>query len=166
MRFGEDKLQFQRAKGKLSMPLCENAFDRMRANFERIAHGDKPSGCVIGTLTKEQLDALNRMRAAHQPPLPPVKSEVLFYGRHLYRSRVVRDGYTVEDVLDQIASAMDEASVLAQNPRMTVLQNPHGRADRYGNIVRDLAVLECTAHHPRPELFSVMPKGDKNKPET
>jgi hypothetical protein len=32
-------------------------------------------------------------------------------------------------------------------------------------VVKDLAVLECTAHHPRPELFSVMPKGDKNKPK-
>jgi hypothetical protein len=60
---------------------------------------------------------------------------------------------------------MDAASVLAPNPRMTVLQNPRGRADRYGNVVKDLAVLECTAHHPRPELFSVMPKGDKNKPK-
>jgi hypothetical protein len=148
------------------MPLYANAFDRMRANFERIAHGGKPSGVVIGTLTTEQLDALNRMRAAHKPPLPPVKSEVLFYGLHLYRSRVVRDGYTIEDVLDQIASAMDAASVLSPNPRMTVLQNPLGRADRYGNTVRDMAVLECTAHHPRPELFSVMPKGDKHKPKT
>ena len=89
------------------MPLYENAFDLMRANFERIARGDKPPGIVIGTLTVEQLDAFNGMRAAHQPPLPPVTAEVLFYGRHLYRSRVVRDGYTVEDVLDQIASAMD-----------------------------------------------------------
>ncbi len=148
------------------MPLCESAFSRIRANFERIAQGSKPSGVVIGTLTAEQLDALNRMRAAHLPPLPPVTGEVLFYGRHLYQSRVVRDGYTVEDVLEQIASAMDAASVLAQNPRMTVFQNPRSRADRYGNAVRDLAVLECTARHPRPELFSVMPKGDRNKPKT
>jgi hypothetical protein len=147
------------------MPLCENAFDRMRANFDRIAQGGKPQGVVVGTLTAEQLNAVNRLRAAHQPPQPPVTGEVLFYGRHLYRSRVLRDGYTIEDVLDQIASAMDAASVLAPNPRMTVLQNPRGRVDRYGNVVRDLAVLECTARHPRPELFSVMPKGDKNKPK-
>jgi len=113
------------------MPLYENAFGRMRANFERIARGDKPSGVVIGTLTTEQLDALNRMRAAHKAPLPPVKSEVLFYGLHLYRSRVVRDGYTIEDVLDQIASAMDADSELAAHPGMTVLQNPQGRTDRY-----------------------------------
>jgi hypothetical protein len=147
------------------MPLYGNAFDLTRANFERIAQGDKPQGVVIGTLTAEQLDAVNRLRAAHRPPMPPVTGEVLFYGRHLYRSRVLGDGYTVEDVLDQIASAMDAASVLAPNPRMTVLQNPRGRADRYGNVVKDLAVLECTARHPRPELFSVMPKGDKKKPK-
>ena len=148
------------------MPLYENAFNQMRANFERIARGEKPQGVVIGTLTAEQLEAINRSRAAHQPPLPQVTGEVLFYGRHLYRSRVVRDGYTVEDVLDQIASAMDAASVLIPHPQSTVLQNPRGRADRYGNVVRDLAVLECTARHPRPELFSVMPKGDKIKPKT
>jgi hypothetical protein len=148
------------------MPLYENAFDLMRSNFERIAQGGKPQGVVIGTLTAEQLKAVNRMRTSHRPPLPPVTGEVLFFGRHLYRSRVVRDGYTVEDILDQIASAMDAASELATHPGMTVLQNPNGRADRYGNVVRDLAVLECTAHHPRPELFSVMPKGDRNKPKT
>jgi hypothetical protein len=150
----------------LQMPLSTNAFELIRSNFERIAQGYKPTGVVIGTLTAPQLDALNKMRAAHQPPLPPVTGEVIFYGLHLYRSRVVRDGYTVEDVLDQIASAMGAAAILTPNPRMTVLQNPHYRADRYGNTVRDLAVLECTAHHPRPELFSVMPKGDKNRPKT
>jgi hypothetical protein len=94
-----------------------------------------------------------------------VTGEILFYGRHIYESRVLRDGYSVEELLDQIASAMDAASDVAQHPGMTVLQNLHGRADRYGNLVKDLAVLECSAHHPRPELFSVMPKGDKNKPD-
>jgi hypothetical protein len=148
------------------MPLYENAIDLMRSNFERIAQGRKPQGVVIGTLTTVQLNAVNQSRTSHRPPLPPVTGEVLFYGLHLYRSRVVRDGYTVEDILDQIASAMDADSELAARPGMTVLQNPCGRADRYGNVVRDLAVLECTSHHPRPELFSVMPKGDKNKPKT
>jgi hypothetical protein len=138
----------------------------MRASFERIAQGDKPFGVVIGTLTAEQLEAINQIRARHNPSLPPVTGEVLFYGRHLYKSRVIRDGHTVEDVLDQIASAMDAASQVGPHPEMTVLQNPHGRADRYGNVVKDLAVLECTARHPRPELFSVMPKGDRRKPRT
>jgi hypothetical protein len=148
------------------MPLYENAFDLMRANFDRIAQGRKPQGVIIGTLTTEQLKSVNQLRASHKPPLPPVRGEVLFYGRHLYRSRVMSDGYTIEDVLDQVASAMEAASVAAPHSRVTVLQNPYGRTDRYGNVVRDLAVLECTARHPRPELFSVMPKGDKNKLKT
>jgi hypothetical protein len=147
------------------MPLYQNAVDLIRANFEEIAKGNKPKGVAIGRLTDKQLEEINRARVARVPPLPPVVAEVIFYGRHVYKSRVVRDGYTVEDVIDQIASAMDAAASFVHNPTMTILQNRTGRADRYGNIVRDLAVLECTARHPRPELFSVMPKGDMNKPQ-
>ena len=47
---------------------------------------------------------------------------------------------------------------------MTVMQNRCPRQDRYGNCtIRDLAVFECTARHPRPELYSVIPKGDLQK---
>jgi hypothetical protein len=147
------------------MPLYQNAIDLIRANFKEIGSGNKPKGVAIGELTNEQLENINMVRAAQVPPLPPMVAEVIFYGRHLYRSRVVRDCYTVEDVIDQIVSAMDSVAVFVQNPRMTNLQNQTGRADRYGNIVKDLAVFECTARHPRPELFSVMPKGDATKPK-
>jgi len=147
------------------MPLYQNAVDLIRANFEEIAKGNKPKAVAIGKLTDKQLEEINRVRVAHVPPLPPLVAEVIFYGRHVYRSRVVRDGYTVEDVIDQIVSAMDAAASFVHNPAMTILQNRTGRADRYGNIVWDLAVLECTARHPRPELFSVMPKGDVHKPK-
>jgi hypothetical protein len=148
------------------MPLYRNAVDLIRANFEEISKGAKPRGVAIGSLTDQQLEEINRARAAHVPPLPPVSGEVLFYGRHLYKSRVVRDGYSVEDVIDQIASAMDAVAVFVHHPINTILQNRSGRADRYGNMVKDLAVFECSARHPRPELFSVMPKGDMNKPAT
>jgi hypothetical protein len=147
------------------MPLYWNAADLIRANFEEIARGNKPKGAEIGRLTGKQLADINQLRAAHVPPLPPMVAEVIFYGRHMYASRVVRDGYTVDDVVDQIVSAMGSAAVFAHNPKMTILQNRTGRADRYGNIVRDLAVLECTVRHPRPELFSVMPKGDAIRPK-
>ena len=147
------------------MPLYQNAVDLIRANFEEIAKGKRPKGVAIGKLTDKQLEEINRARSAHVTPLPPVVAEVIFYGRHVYKSRFVRDGYTVEDVIDQIASAMDAAAGFVHNPAMTILQNRTGRTDRYGNVVRDLAVLECTARHPRPELFSVMPKGDVNKPK-
>jgi hypothetical protein len=48
------------------MPLYENAFDLIRANFARIVQGVKLLGVIIGTLTAEQLNALNRVRAAHR----------------------------------------------------------------------------------------------------
>ncbi|MGA2886809.1 MAG: hypothetical protein ABSE51_02080 [Terracidiphilus sp.] len=147
------------------MPLYQNAANLIRANFEEIAKGNKPRGVAIGRLTAEQLNPINQVRAGQTPPLPPVIDEVIFYGRHLYKSRIVRDGYAVEDVVDQIVSAMDTASVFVHNTKMTVLQNQSDRADRYGNMVKDLAVFECTARHPRPELFSVMPKGDAIKPK-
>jgi hypothetical protein len=47
----------------------------------------------------------------------------------------------------------------------TILENPYPRADRYGNTVKDRAILECSARHPKPELFSVIPKGDRIKPQ-
>jgi hypothetical protein len=147
------------------MPLYLNAVDLIRDNFKEIECGNKPKGVAIGELTGEQLEKINMVRAAHLPPLPPIVAEVIFYGKHMYRSRVSRDGYTVEDVIDQIVSAMDSGSVFVHNPTMTILQNQTGRSDRYGNVVRDLAVFECTARHPRPELFSVMPKGDAIKPK-
>jgi hydroxymethylpyrimidine/phosphomethylpyrimidine kinase len=146
------------------MPLYGNALDLIRANLEEISKGIKPQGVAIGFLTERQLKEINQARVARVPPLPPVVGEVLFYGRHMHKSRVVRDGYTVEDVIDQIVSAMDAAAEFVHTPNMTTVQNLTGRPDRYGNIVKDLAVFECSARHPRPELFSVMPKGDANKP--
>ena len=86
-------------------------------------------------------------------------------GQHIYNSRIVGDGYTIEDVPDQIASAMAADAVVLDTSPMTGLESPAPRTDRYGNQVRDRLVLECTARHPRPELFSVIPKGDRNKPK-
>jgi hypothetical protein len=91
----------------------------------------------------------------------------LFLGRHICEGRILRDGYTIDDVVDQIASGMDAAATLLHKPpSMTMLENPNLRADRYGNLVRDRIVLECSARHPKAELFTVVPKGDLKKPTT
>jgi hypothetical protein len=76
-----------------------------------------------------------------------------------------RDGYIIDDVIDQIASGMESAAVALKTPTMTAMENPAPRADRYGNSVRDRIVFECSAQHPRPELYSVVPKGDRIKPK-
>jgi hypothetical protein len=77
----------------------------------------------------------------------------------------VGDGYTVDDVIDQIAGGVDAAALVLNTSRMTGMENPSPRADRYGNLVRDRVIFECSVRHPRPELFSVIPKGDWIKPK-
>ncbi|MGO9127961.1 MAG: hypothetical protein ACLP6G_24110 [Terriglobales bacterium] len=76
----------------------------------------------------------------------------------------MRDGYTIEDVIQQITSAMDEKAVVQVSSKMTLLKNETAREDGYGNWVTDKAIFECTSRHPRPELFSVIPAGDKTRP--
>lgn len=144
------------------MPVYPNGPAYIRANLERIAARRKVRIVPIGRLTDEQLDAINTRRLALG--LGPIEQEIVFVGAHVYRSRIERDGYTLDDVVDQIAHAIEDAAVIVDSPYMTVIENPSLRADRYGNLVRDRAVLECSTRHPRPELYSVMPKGDVNKP--
>jgi hypothetical protein len=146
------------------MPLFANAAALIRTNFERIRGGDRAPLISIGALTQEQLDALNRRRRAQD--LAPMTAEVVFIGRHIYESRVVRDGYSIDEVIEQISSAMDSRATVLETTKMTAMENPQARNDRYGNEVKDRAIFECSARHPRPELFSVVPKGDFVKPKT
>ncbi|WP_199189387.1 hypothetical protein [Trinickia dabaoshanensis] len=66
--------------------------------------------------------------------------------------------------MGQIASALAADAVVMPNAKMTALESVTRREDRYGNVVRDRAVLELTQRKPRAELYSVIPKGDANKP--
>lgn len=96
--------------------------------------------------------------------LPDLASATLVYiGRHHYRSRR-RDGYLIADMVDQLVSGLAASSRVLLSARMTALQNPVARTDRYGNIVHDRAVLELTAHRPDIEVFSAMPKGRPRRP--
>ena len=146
------------------MPLCSDARALIRSNLEQFQPSVKARvrGVVIGALTDIQLNAINESRKAKG--LTPVTAEVIFFGWHVYKSRVIRDGYRIEDVVDQIESAMSSDSVVLDPEHMTALENPTARLDAYGNMVKDRAIFECTMHHPRPELFTVMPKGDTIKP--
>jgi hypothetical protein len=145
------------------MPLRAEAAALIRANLEQIEAGHKAPLVEIGALTQEQLADINKHRAAQG--LAPVIAEVVFIGKHIYQSRIAKDGYTIEDVIDQISNAMHSDSLVLDTGKMTAMENPDPRADRYGNKVRDRVVFECTARHPRPELFSVIPRGDLIKPQ-
>jgi len=146
-----------------NMTLCTEAAALIRVNLEQIEAGRKAKLVEIGALTDKQLADINQHRAAKG--LIPVNAEVVFIGRHIYQSRIAKDGYTIDDVIDQILNAMHSDSLVLDTSKMTAVENPNLRADRYGNKVRDRAVFECTARHPRPELFSVIPRGDLIKPQ-
>jgi len=145
------------------MPLNPNAADLIRANLEALKNGQRVKAVIIGTLAPVQLAVLNDYRTV-ELDLPPSVEEIIFIGSHIYQRRIVDDGYTVEDVVDQVISAMDAQSVVVTGMRLTTIQNHTPRADRYGNQIRDMAALVCTSKHPRPELYDLYPKGDFNKP--
>lgn len=144
------------------MPLYPNARDVIRTNLGRIRNKNKVHIVPIGTLTVVQLTTINANRLKRG--LCPIDKEVVFVGGHIYKSRIIGDGYTIEDVIDQISSAMDCTAIVLDGTPMTTTENPNPRPDCYGNLVKDRAVFECSTRHPRPELFSVIPKGDNIKP--
>ncbi|RLK29119.1 hypothetical protein C7417_5496 [Cupriavidus plantarum] len=78
----------------------------------------------------------------------------------MHQSRVVRDGYTIEDVIVQMRTALDTSAVVQASSKMTTVRSVVPREDGYGNTVQDMAILELTSRKPRAELYSVIPKGD------
>lgn len=85
------------------MPLSDGALALIRANLEAVQKGNRARPVVIGSLTDPQLAAINDERRARG--YPTIVAEVVFMGCHVYASRIERDGYTIDDVLDQIATA-------------------------------------------------------------
>lgn len=144
------------------VPLDLDAEMSIAENLRRLSLGERAPMIVIGRFTEVQFVGLNNQRA--QVGLHLLENnEILFIGRHLYESRS-RDGYTINDMIAQIVSAMDAASEPFTSEIVTFTQNVNARSDGYGNLVHDRAVFEMTKKKPKAELYSVMPKGDQNKP--
>lgn len=145
------------------MPLAIDAIDRIKYNLISISKGERVKTITIGTFTLQQFQSVNEVRI--ELDLHPLElNEILFMGRHLYKSRSA-DGYSVEDMIFQIESAVCDAAVVSMDKFMSCLQNPHPRTDGYGNLVYDRAVFEMTQRKPRAELYSVIPKGDTKRPK-
>lgn len=146
------------------MPLYENAEYLIRANLNEIAKGGRARVVEIGFFSDVQLVAINRQKQSDGLPL--LESNVIvFIGQHAYNSRVIRDGYTIDDVVIQITSALEETALVVASPRMTSVKSCKPRQDGYGNEVLDEAIFELVARKPRAELYSIVPKGDRNKPK-
>ena len=141
------------------MPLYPNIENEIRAHMSRIAEGERVKPIAVGRLTDDQHQAISRLRFS--VGLPGLDDpEILLLGRHIHQSRIVKDHYRLDDVLCQIRSSLAETSVVHGSSKMTVVKSTVPRADGYGSMVRDEAVLELLARKPKAELFSVIPKGD------
>jgi hypothetical protein len=141
-----------------TMPLYASGLKTIRQNLLRIQAGQKPLVKKVGFFTPEQLTEINAARAVHN--FPALRSEINFHGKHLYESRCLENGYTVDQILDQIQSAFSDASVIHFTPPSSLLRNPNKRADHDGILVNDEAVFECTGGFPYAYLYSVIPRGD------
>lgn len=133
------------------MPLRPGASEAIKKNLARLERGERASLIVIGSRLALGLHEL-------------AQNEIVFIGRHLYESRS-KDGYSIDDIVTQIESALATDAVADIEKFMSCTQNPNPRSDGYGNAVRDRAIFEMTAKKPRAELYSVIPKGDVKKPK-
>jgi hypothetical protein len=145
------------------LPLYEDAEAAIKRQLERLAANEKPPVIVIGCFTPAQFEAINVGRANLELHLLE-QNEILFLGRHVYASRT-KDGYDIDDIIAQIRSALSVEAVAEIRKHMSCMQCNQGRDDGHGNMVLDRAIFEMTAKRPKAELFSVIPKGDKNKPK-
>jgi len=124
--------------------------------LERAARPRQPI-VRIGELSAAQLAQINQQRQEEE--LPPVVAEVLFDGRHMYESRCIEDGYTIDDVIEMVLNAFNDQARVAPG-WSTVLISSTTRVNRAGKTIRDEAVFECHGRLPHPELRSVIPRGD------
>jgi hypothetical protein len=140
------------------MPLYADGLRKIRRNLFQIQDGVRLKVQKVGFFTAEQLTLINEARASIG--LSGLCPEIVFHGRHLYNSRCVEIGYTIDQVLEQIQSAFSDASVLDFSSPSTVIRNPNKRMDHDGIPVNDEVVFECTGRHPNADLYSAVPRGD------
>ena len=95
------------------MPLYENAKYLIRANLEECARGGRVRAVVIGHFTQAQYETINTYRES--VGLPKLESpEIVLIGSHLFRSRVTRDGYTIDEFARLDLSRMDFTEIYSE----------------------------------------------------
>jgi hypothetical protein len=134
-----------------------NARNLLRVNLQKIIAGKNAWYVLVGHLTPDQLAGVNAFLT--ERGFDPVDARIYFRGQHIYDSRIVKDGYSIDDVIEQIANGMDTISVPIQEEKMSAIRNQTERTDQYGSTVKDTIVFRCAGRR-SPELYSVIPKGD------
>jgi len=147
------------------MPLYADGLRKIRRNLLLVQSGQKPPVAKIGFFTTEQITRINQARVAMG--FPALRAEILFHGSHMFKSRCLKDPYTIDQVLEQIQSALSDDSVVDPARPSVVIRNPNKRVDHNGVMVNDEAIFECSGRAPFADLYSVVPEGDglKQKPK-
>jgi len=114
-------------------------------------------------LTKEQYDSLQKQRADINAVLAK-RNYFSLDANHIYDSRVIRDGYSIADVMKQIKSATSRKSTVEVDARrkQNNLVSPRKRDDGYGNMVQDRIGIDLRGQG---VYRTVIPKGDNIKPK-
>jgi hypothetical protein len=144
------------------VPLFADGIKKIRQCLELAAAGNRSPYVKIGAFTPDQLMAINALR--EEENLEPIEPVIVCDGKHLYNSRCVKDGYSIDDVVEQTELAFKLATDAERSGWSTVLRNPATRIDKEGNSIKDEIVFECHRRHPNASLFSVIPKGDGRGP--
>lgn len=144
------------------MPLFADGLNKIRKALNLVAKGERSPYVKIGAFTPDQLLAINALREEEE--LEPIEAIIVCDGKHLYGSRCVKDGYSIDEVVEQTELAFALATDAARSGWSTILRSPNTRIDKEGNHVRDEVVFECHRKHPNASLFSVIPRGDGRGP--
>lgn len=145
------------------MPFYHHQKEQLLKQIQDLIDGKRAPVIVIGTLTEAQHSAINRGRELLE--YPPLESpEVLYMGKHHVNSRHGKDGYTADDILQQIIHILEVEVDIPVTKRQTKMVSKTKRQDAYGNTIEDIGILELMSRKPKAELFSVIPKGDDIKP--
>lgn len=144
------------------MPLFADGLKKTRKALELAAANRWSPYQNIGFFTPDQLADMNAMR--QKIGQPPLEATIVCNGKHLYDSRCTKDGYSIDEVVEQVEIAFNRASEASNQGWSTVLRSTSDRFNEEGNAIRDELVFECSAKHPNASLFSVIPRGDGRGP--
>ena len=145
------------------MPVDPGRIDAICAHLERVKKGERVRPLDIGELTAGQFAAINQGRTEQGLPTL-ISAEIVYVGKHHFERRCRDDGYTILDMVAQLQSALAATSTVNVGPRRTLLHSVTPRHDGYGNVVLDECVLELLQYKPKAEAYSLIPKGDSNRP--
>lgn len=153
--FSKDLFNRYQRRSNLSSKDIKN----IRKGLLDISVGDKNKYVRLkDAMTPQQFDSLVTQRKAMEASYP-FKNNFIIDLDHIYDARVLRDGYSIDDVMKQIKSATSRKSDVFVDPvrKQNNLINPYGRADGFGNVVNDRIGIDLRGV---PQYRTVIPKGD------